>query len=255
MTSTEITLGIDFLHVGGPTALIEIGGVRVVTDPTFSAPGTFPVGERALTKYTGPALDAASIQPVDVVLLSHHQHPDNLDPAGRELIDRAPLTLSTISAAAAIDAVTGLTPWEATTLAADPAITVTAVPALHGSEELSGPVIGFVLSGTAIPTVYISGDNSSVAVVEEIVGRVGRIDLAVLFVGAARRPDLDDPLTLTAEDAVTAARLLGDAVIVPIHAEGWLHFTEGPGTVARAFREAGLFDRLRIPLSGKVLAL
>ena len=33
MTATRIT------HLGGPTALIEVGGWRLLTDPTFDPPG------------------------------------------------------------------------------------------------------------------------------------------------------------------------------------------------------------------------
>ena len=40
--------------VGGPTAVIELGGVRLLTDPTFDPPGDHPVGDRVLTKTTGP---------------------------------------------------------------------------------------------------------------------------------------------------------------------------------------------------------
>ena len=68
--------------VGGPTAILEYGGVRWLTDPTLS-----PLGEYAgLTKLTGPAVDLTNSEPVDVVLLSHHHHSDNLDPAGREFL-------------------------------------------------------------------------------------------------------------------------------------------------------------------------
>ena len=41
--------------VGGPTALIEIGGLRLLTDPTFGPPGEHSVGRRALVKTIGPA--------------------------------------------------------------------------------------------------------------------------------------------------------------------------------------------------------
>ena len=41
-------------YLGGPTAVIEIGGLRLVTDPTFDPPGDHPVGNRVLTKTSGP---------------------------------------------------------------------------------------------------------------------------------------------------------------------------------------------------------
>ena len=76
--------------VGGPTALIELGGVRLLTDPTFDPPGDHPVGTRVLTKTTGPAVAAEELGRIDAVLLSHDQHPDNLDDAGRALLRRRP---------------------------------------------------------------------------------------------------------------------------------------------------------------------
>jgi L-ascorbate metabolism protein UlaG (beta-lactamase superfamily) len=255
-TTPTTRFGINFLHVGGPTALLSVAGLRILTDPTFSPPGQFPVGPRALTKLTGPAVTADSIGPIDLVLLSHDQHPDNLDTAGRELLNTVPVVLSTAAAASNIPGVHPVEPWESVDVpTSDGALTVTAVPAVHGTAELGGPVIGFVLAGTNIPSIYVSGDNSSVEVVADVVTRLGPIDVAVLFTGAARRPDSATPLTLTADDAVAAAKVLGDAVIVPIHSEGWLHFTEGPGTVHRAFADAGLVDRLVFPLAGTTTIL
>jgi len=46
-----------------------------------------------------PAFSIDAIGRVDVVLLSHDQHADNLDPAGREFVAGSPLTLTTDSAA------------------------------------------------------------------------------------------------------------------------------------------------------------
>jgi hypothetical protein len=46
-------------------------------------------------------------------------------------------------------------------------------------------VTGFVLSGEGLPTVYVSGDNASLDVVRTIAGRVGPVDVAVLFAGGA----------------------------------------------------------------------
>ena len=71
-----------------------------------------------------------------------------------------------------------------------------AVPAVHGPADgdrddagyVNCEVTGFVLSGDGLPTVYLSGDNASLATVSKIAPTVGAIDVAVLFVGAARVP-------------------------------------------------------------------
>ena len=71
--------------VGGPTALITYGGLRILTDPTFDPPGRYESSGSPviLTKLDGPAVNAADIGPIDVVLLSHDHHADNLDTGGR----------------------------------------------------------------------------------------------------------------------------------------------------------------------------
>ena len=82
--------------VGGPTAVLDLGGLRIVSDPTFDAPG--PHGY--LTKTAGPAVSDAELGPVDLVLVSHDNHPDNLDDRGRSFALAAPLVLTTRSGAA-----------------------------------------------------------------------------------------------------------------------------------------------------------
>ena len=65
--------------VGGPTAILEYGGLRWLTDPALSPPGEYA----GLTKLTGPAFDITEHDPIDVVLLSHHHHSDTpIRPAG-----------------------------------------------------------------------------------------------------------------------------------------------------------------------------
>ncbi|SEC12860.1 L-ascorbate metabolism protein UlaG, beta-lactamase superfamily [Amycolatopsis tolypomycina] len=238
-----MTFGITFS--GGPTALLELGGVRLLTDPTFDPPGDHPIGERVLVKTEDSALTEEAVGAVDAVLLSHDQHPDNLDDRGRAYLATVPLTLITPSGAERLGGTArGLEPWESTQVGA---LTVTAVPALHGpagAARLTGDVTGFVLTGDGLPTVYVSGDNASVGLVREIAERF-RVDIAVLFAGAARTPLFDGaPLTLTSVDAVEAAKVLGAAKVVPLHFRGWGHFSEGPDTLREAFDAAGLADRL-----------
>ena len=83
--------GIRITHVGGPTALLEIGGWRILTDPTFDPPGrryAFGWGTSS-RKLTGPAVAPDALGPVDAVLLTHDHHGDNLDDLGRTLLPRA----------------------------------------------------------------------------------------------------------------------------------------------------------------------
>ncbi|MEY9964943.1 hypothetical protein ABIA33_002985 [Streptacidiphilus sp. MAP12-16] len=66
-------------------------------------------------------------------------------------------------------------------------LTVTATPAQHGPEgcePISGEIVGFVLTATDLPTLYVSGDNASLALVEEITERFGPVDTAVLLCAA-----------------------------------------------------------------------
>jgi L-ascorbate metabolism protein UlaG (beta-lactamase superfamily) len=244
-------------HVGGPTALISLGGLALLTDPAFDEPGDYEMpGGRKLTKLTGPAVQPVDLGPLDAVLLSHDQHVDNLDRAGRALLPSVPVVLSTPSAAERLEGVTGLANWASIELPrpGGGTLTITGLPARHGPEgceSVTGIVTGFLLSGEGLPTVYVSGDNASVELVSEIVERVGPVDVAVLFAGGARTALLDGaPLTLTVEDAVAAAQSLDPAVIVPVHTEGWAHFSEGPDLLAAGFARAGLSDRLHLLPAG-----
>jgi L-ascorbate metabolism protein UlaG (beta-lactamase superfamily) len=123
------------------------------------------------------------------------------------------------------------------------------VPAQHGpdgSRDITGEVTGFVLSGADAPTVYVSGDNASLDVVREVAGRAGPVDVAVLFAGAARTPLLDGYLTLTSDQAAQAAQILGAGTVIPVHAEGWGHFTEGVDDLTAAFARHGEAGRLAV---------
>jgi len=254
------TLAIQYL--GGPSALIEIAGARLLIDPTFDPPGTYPIGSRALTKTAGPALQPAQVGSVDAVLLSHDQHPDNLDHGGRAYVATAPRASSTPPAAERLDGtVEPLAPWEHVDLpaAGGGALTVTAVPALHGpegSEPLVGDVTGFALSAPGLPSVYVSGDNASLELVRTIADRLGPFDVAVLSAGAAQTPLVPDGhLTLTSAQAADAAEILGARHVVPLHFEGWAHFSEGAESLREAFKQAGADEHLHLLAPGERFAL
>ncbi len=239
---------------GGPTALIEFGGLRFLTDPAFDAPGDYPVGPgRFLTKTAPAAIEPAELGPLDAVLLSHDQHPDNLDHAGRALLAEVPLVLTTVSGAGRLGgAARGLAPWESVELARPDGgtVTVTAAPAQHGPEgcePVIGEVVGFVLTAADLPTVYVSGDNASLDLVREIGERFGPVDTAVLFAGAARTGLFDGALlTLDSAQAAEATAILDARRVVPVHFDSWSHFSEGREVLLGAFVAAGLADRLQL---------
>ena len=81
--------------IGGPTALLEIDGFRLLTDPTFDAPGAYQLPHVKLEKLTGPALSANDVGDIDAVLLSHDQHSDNLDHSGKAFLSKARRVLTT----------------------------------------------------------------------------------------------------------------------------------------------------------------
>jgi L-ascorbate metabolism protein UlaG (beta-lactamase superfamily) len=236
--------------IGGPTALLNIGGFTLLTDPTFDPPGVHAVGQRTLTKTLGPSIPAEDIGTVDAVLLSHDQHPDNLDDTGRRVVHTAPLVLSTAAAAARLgEPVQELPVWRTHQLLGPDGgqLHITGVPAQHGpsgTEHITGEVRGFVLRARGAPTTYISGDNASLTVVHDIADHCGPIDVAVIFAGRARTSLLDAYLTFSADQAAHAAQILDSPVVVPLHVDSWEHLTEARRAVEPAFAQRGLSERL-----------
>ncbi|MGX1675896.1 MBL fold metallo-hydrolase [Streptomyces sp. NPDC055400] len=240
--------------LGGPTAVIDLGGLRIVSDPTFDEPRDYGY----LVKTIAPAVDEDGVGPVDLVLVSHEAHADNLDERGRLFAKTAPMVLTGPAAAERLGPpAAGLAPWASHGLPRPDGggdLTVTAVPAVHGPEDgerdadgyVNCQVIGFVLSGQGLPTVYVSGDNASIRTVAEISRKVPRIDAAVLHAGAARVPAKFDgrPLSLDSRSAAAAAAVLGADLVIPAHYDGWAHFSEGRAEIEHAFYEAGLSSSL-----------
>jgi L-ascorbate metabolism protein UlaG (beta-lactamase superfamily) len=62
-------------------------------------------------------------------------------------------------------------------------------------------------------------------------------------------------LTLSADAAVQAAQVLGARAVVPVHFEGWAHFTQGADDLRSAFAAAGIGDRLMVAEPGASVAV
>lgn len=239
-------------YIGGPTALIEWGGLRLLTDPTFDPAGSaYRSGAYELRKTLDPALPADALGPLDAVLLSHDHHFDNLDDSGRASLGRASRVLTTMAGAARLaNGAIGLEPWQEVEIPGPDqrVLQVTATPARHGPAHADrGPVVGFALAFRDDPenVVYLSGDTVWYEGVREVSERFP-VRVASLFMGAARVRAVGEwHLTFTGVEGVEAARAFSKAVIVPLHFEGWEHFSESRADIDLAFRNAGLSERLR----------
>jgi L-ascorbate metabolism protein UlaG (beta-lactamase superfamily) len=246
---------VKITYIGGPTALIEVAGLRLLTDPTFDAPGrkyNFGWGTSSV-KLDGPALSAEKLAPIDAVLLSHDQHDDNLDDAGRAMLPEAGTVITTPSGAKRLGAnSTGLAPWSSTVLSAADGteVRITATPCRHGpplSRAIVGEVIGFLLEweGQRAGALWITGDTVWFGGLAEVAERFD-VGTAIVHLGGVRFP-LTGPAryTMNAAEAVRVCREFNLANLVPLHFEGWKHFRQGSDEVKSAFAAAGIEEQVR----------
>ncbi len=239
-----MTSPVTLTLIGGPTVAMRYAGLTVLTDPTFDPPGP----HSGLTKTEGPALSATEVGSVDLALVSHDHHPDNLDDSGREVALAAGLALTTAKGGERVPGLVGMRPGDTRIVPGKPDVTVTAVAAQHGPRALApvlGPVIGFVLRAEGWPTVYFSGDNSSVGVAKRIAADHPDVAIALLCMGSAKVSNRGTaPLTLDVARAARVVAFWPEATIVPIHVDGWAHFTEQRAETLAGLNKRGLADRV-----------
>ncbi len=251
-------------YLGGPTYLIEIGKFRILSDPGFDPQGT----ERnegpghLLTKVMSPPIPPAKIGRIDIALVSHAQHLDNLDNEGRKLLTKAGITITTPESAVMnlpTKSVKGLKTWESTEVSnkAGESIKITAMPAVHTSNPdlrgAVGEVTGFMLEwkGQKNGAFYISGDTVWIDEINEIAKRY-KVSAGILHLGAANVPAVGDNfLTMNALDGVRATQTLKMTNVFPAHFEGWRHFTQGSWFISREFEKAGLTKSLNLLKPGE----
>jgi L-ascorbate metabolism protein UlaG (beta-lactamase superfamily) len=250
MASAQFTL------IGRPTALIEVDGYRLLTDPTFDPPSDYELAYARLTKTGRPAVDGDQIGAIDAVLLSHQQHLDNLDRAGRAFLQRGVRVLTTVTGATRLGSnAKGLEPWATTTLTKPgrDMLHITATPARHGTagiEPLSGEVTGFLIAAAnwKIRPLYVTGDTDWYDEIAEVARRFGA-SLVLPFAGAARtRGPLH--LTMDANDVIEVATAFPDAIVAPLHVDGWAHLRQNGADIVASFDILGLGSQLRLLQSG-----
>jgi len=243
---------LSIIHISTACFLLEREGFRILTDPVLDPPGKwYHHGFGAVSKKTsGPAVSSGNLTTPNLVLISHHQHGDNLDFAGWQVAKKAPKILSTRAASRKLPGITGLKEWEPVPVYHQGSLilTVTAVPAQHHPGWLpgffSGEVIGFVLEFPGNPrlTVYISGDTTWFSGMKEISARFPDVDIAILHAGAAGFRYLTGPAryTMNAKEIIRCTGLFNPRVLIPVHSSGWSHFLESEQDLYRILSSATL---------------
>jgi len=194
-------------YVGHATVLVELDGVRVLTDPVLR-------GRVGPLRRHGPPPAPGLTENLDAVLLSHLHH-DHADPPSLRRLDRDVPVLSSPGTRSFLErlgfaAVVELAPGESTRVGA---VTVTATEAWHpggGRFERVSEAVGFLLGGSR--RVYFAGDTD---IFDGMEGIGDDLDLALLPIwgwGPTLGPGHLDP-----ERAARAAALLSPRTVVPIH--------------------------------------
>jgi len=233
------------IYLGGPTVIIEIGGLRLMTDPTLDPKGeTFMVNDKpAYWKTEGPAI--SEVGHIDAVLLSHDQHKDNLDNLGRKFMETVARTLTTPDGASRLGGNTiGLKPFKKYIL--NPNVSITSTPARHGPAgtlHITGDVTGFLIE-TQNVQLYITGDTVFFDGIQQVANQF-KPQYVFIFAGAAK-PRGPFNLTMGANDALDTANAFPNATIIPLHFEGWSHYTESDRELKQAFETVGISGRLRV---------
>ncbi len=198
--------------LGHATVLLEVSGVRILTDPVLR-------DRIAFLRRVGHGHDAAptTVGEVDLVLLSHlhHDHCDiwSLRSLGPDVTIVAPPGAGSWLRGKGLRRVVELAAGESIDRAG---VGVTAVPAEHdGTRAPFGPrasAVGYVVTGAGTRT-YFAGDTDLFAAMGEVAA--DGLDLALLPVwgwGTSLGPGHLDPVR-----AADAVDLLGPSLAVPIH--------------------------------------
>ncbi len=216
--------GLRATWLGHSTVLIEIDGLRVLTDPVWGLRAS-PSQLAGPKRFQPVPIALRELPPIDLVLVSH-DHYDHLDyPTIRELARREVPFITSLGVGAHLEAwgvpaqrITELDWWESYTLPkAD--LTITAAPSQHfsgrGLKDRNATLWSSLVIRSPRHAVFFSGDTGLTTEYASIRERLGPFDLVMLEVGAFH-PSWGD-IHLGPVNALKAHALLGGGAFLPVH--------------------------------------
>jgi L-ascorbate metabolism protein UlaG (beta-lactamase superfamily) len=209
--------------VGHSTLLVQLDGVNLLTDPTWSlrlGPWSGTVGVK---RFTPPGIAFHDLPPIDVVLISH-DHYDHLDEPTVRRLARAfnpsfvvPLGIKAWLADRGITNVSELDWGQAITVKG---LQIVCAPAQHGSGRMlldSGQRLwaSWIVIGSK--RFYFGGDSGYAPHLAMIGQAFGPFDLAALPIGSYTPREIARPVHMSPEEALQALRDLRAARFIGIH--------------------------------------
>ncbi|PYH94361.1 putative Zn-dependent hydrolase of the beta-lactamase protein [Aspergillus ellipticus CBS 707.79] len=242
---------LNITHIGTATAILEINGINFLTDPSFSPAGTsWDLGRIVIKVTEDPALRLDQLPVIDAVLLSHEDHPDNLDELGRQLLNGRPVftTVDGSKNLAPRPTVYGMRPWDTIErVIAGKRFTIIATPTLHvpGDE-----CTGFLVTSNDADNDFGHDPSTGLPNAVYFTGDTFHVCAAVMNLGNAHAPMTEAPdsprmqITMGGADGARLFRALGADILVPMHYESWGHFTQFGAELRQVFEAEGISEKI-----------
>ncbi len=216
--------GLRATWLGHSTVLIEIGGLRILTDPVWGARAS-PSRWAGPRRFQPVPLPLRAMPAIDLVLISH-DHYDHLDYSSvRELARQNVPFVTSLGVGAHLQAwgvpaerITELDWWE-THQMPGAELSVTAAPSQHFSgrslKDGNATLWSSMVIRSARHAVFFSGDTGLTTEYATIRERLGPFDLVLLEIGAFH--PAWGHIHLGPANALKALDLLGGGPFLPIH--------------------------------------
>jgi L-ascorbate metabolism protein UlaG (beta-lactamase superfamily) len=216
--------GLRATWLGHSTVLLEIDGLRVLTDPVWG-PRASPSRFAGPKRFQPVPVALRDMPPIDLVVVSH-DHYDHLDfPTIAELSRGDVPFVTSLGVGAHLEAwgvqperIVELDWWESHTMPKT-GLTVTAAPSQHfsgrGLHDRNATLWSSLVLRSERHAVFFSGDTGLTTEYVAIRERLGPFDLVMLEVGAFH-PAWGD-IHLGPEHALEALALLGGGPFLPVH--------------------------------------
>jgi L-ascorbate metabolism protein UlaG (beta-lactamase superfamily) len=258
--AAPVSSGLRITWLGHSTLLLEVDGLRILTDPVFGERAS-PVSFAGARRFHPVPASVAELPELDAVLLSHDHYDHLCASSMRELARRNVPVITSLGVGARLEAlgfaperITELDWWEEHTLPGG-ALSFTATPAQHFSGRSLTDRNQTLWSSWVIRSerrrLFFSGDTGLTEEFATIEQRFGKFDVVMLEIGAWNKAW--GSIHLGPENALRAFELLGGGSLLPIH---WgtfdlalHHWAEPAETLLRLAQPAGV--RVLTPLLGR----